>query len=107
VLGQHRSTQRTDPRGKHDKERLTADLVALARQYARYGYRTMAELLRSNYLFGRPVSSSATCMRATSHRISSRITLWVDLGEFFRGGNWGSQPPIGCIETLGWSGQEG
>jgi putative transposase len=46
VLGQHRSTQRNRPRGRDDEERLTADIVALARYYGRYGYRRIAELLR-------------------------------------------------------------
>jgi transposase InsO family protein len=47
VLGQHRSTQRRNPTGPDDEERLTADLVELARQYGRYGYRKIAELLRT------------------------------------------------------------
>jgi putative transposase len=47
VLGQHRSTQRRIPRGRDDEEQLTADIIALARQYGRYGYRKIAELLRS------------------------------------------------------------
>jgi putative transposase len=47
VLGQHRSTQRRVPRGRDNEERLTADIIALARQYGRYGYRKIAELLRS------------------------------------------------------------
>ena len=47
VLGQHRSTQRRTPSGRDDEERLTADIVELARQYGRYGYRKIAELLRS------------------------------------------------------------
>ena len=47
VLGQHRSTQRKRPRGHDDEERLTADIVELARQYGRYGYRKIAALLRS------------------------------------------------------------
>src|SRR5438094_3678622 len=46
ALGQHRSTQRKMPRGREDEERLTADIVELARQYGRYGYRKIAELLR-------------------------------------------------------------
>ena len=45
ALGQHRSTQRKVPRGRPDEERLTADLIALARQYGRYGYRKIAGLL--------------------------------------------------------------
>src|SRR5688500_17813751 len=47
VLGQHRSTQRKPPRGRDDEEQLTADIVELARRYGRYGYRKVAELLRS------------------------------------------------------------
>jgi putative transposase len=47
VLGQHRSTQRRVPQGRDDEERLTADIIELARQYGRYGYRKIAELLRS------------------------------------------------------------
>ena len=47
VLGQHRSTQRRIARGREDEEQLTADIVELARQYGRYGYRKIAELLRT------------------------------------------------------------
>ena len=46
ALGQHRSTQRKVPRGRDDEERLTADIIELARQYGRYGYRKIAALLR-------------------------------------------------------------
>ena len=46
ALGQHRSTQRKLPRGRDDEQRLTADIIELARQYGRYGYRKVAELLR-------------------------------------------------------------
>ena len=46
ALGQHRSTQRKIPRGREDEERLTADIIALARQYGRYGYRKIAAFLR-------------------------------------------------------------
>ena len=45
ALGQHRSTQRKIPRGRDDEERLTADIIELVRQYGRYGYRKIAELL--------------------------------------------------------------
>jgi hypothetical protein len=46
VLGQHRSTQRKVPRGADDEDALTDDIVALARQYGRYGYRRITALLR-------------------------------------------------------------
>jgi len=34
------------PRGPEDEERLTADIIELARLYGRYGYRKIAEFLR-------------------------------------------------------------
>ena len=34
------------PRGRDDEEALTADIVALAREYGRYGYRKITALLR-------------------------------------------------------------
>jgi transposase InsO family protein len=46
ALGQHRSTQRKVPQGRDDEARLTADVIELARQYGRYGYRKIAALLR-------------------------------------------------------------
>ncbi len=39
VLGQHRSTQRKVPRTADDEAALTADIIALAKQYGRYGSR--------------------------------------------------------------------
>ncbi len=47
VLGQHRSTQRKAPKGRADDAALTADIVALATQYGRYGYRRITALLRA------------------------------------------------------------
>jgi hypothetical protein len=35
-------TQRKVPRGPEDEERLTADIIALARRYGRYDYRKIA-----------------------------------------------------------------
>jgi putative transposase len=47
VLGQHRSTQRKVPRGADDEQALTEDIIALAKQYGRYGYRRVTALLRT------------------------------------------------------------
>ena len=44
VPGQHRSTQRKVPRGADDEAALTEDIIALARQYGRYGYRRVTAL---------------------------------------------------------------
>lgn len=39
VLGQHLSMRRRILRGRDDRQRLTEDIVVLARRYGRYGYR--------------------------------------------------------------------
>ena len=46
VLGQHRSTQRKPKVVACDEARLTADIIRLAEQYGRYGYRRITALLR-------------------------------------------------------------
>ena len=45
VLRQHRSTQRKKPTTPDDEAALKADIIALARQYGRYGYRRITALL--------------------------------------------------------------
>lgn len=45
MLGQHGPTQRKLPRGADDEALLTEDIIALARQYGRYGYRRVTALL--------------------------------------------------------------
>ncbi|WP_092497017.1 IS3 family transposase [Faunimonas pinastri] len=47
VLGQHRSTQRKVRKGRADETALTADIVALATKYGRYGYRRIAAMLET------------------------------------------------------------
>jgi putative transposase len=46
VLGQPRATQRKEPRTVDDEAVLTQDIIALARQYGRYGYRRITALLQ-------------------------------------------------------------
>ena len=46
VLGQHRCTQRHIPKWHADEDRLVADMIELARQFGRHGYRRIAALLR-------------------------------------------------------------
>jgi putative transposase len=58
VLGQHRSTQGKVPHGRADEERLVADMIELARQYGRYGYRRIAALLRDAGWGNPPVMAS-------------------------------------------------
>jgi putative transposase len=47
ILGQHRSTQRKIAKTPDDEAALTADIIALATQYGRYGYRRITALLRN------------------------------------------------------------
>src|ERR1051326_8577721 len=47
VLGQHRSTQRKVPTTPDDEAALKADIVALAIQYGRYGYRRITAMLHA------------------------------------------------------------
>jgi transposase InsO family protein len=47
ALGQHRSTQRKVPQGRADEARLTDDIIELADQYGRYGYRMVTGLLNN------------------------------------------------------------
>ena len=46
VLKQHRSTHRYVPKSRDDEDRLVQDMIELARQYGRYGYRRIAAMLR-------------------------------------------------------------
>lgn len=46
VLGQPRATQRKVARTADDEAALTEDIIALARQFGRYGYRRITALLR-------------------------------------------------------------
>ncbi len=48
VLVQHRSNQRKAPMGRSDEAVLTANIIALAEQYGRYGYRRITALLRAS-----------------------------------------------------------
>ena len=47
ALGQHRSTQRKIPTTPDDEAALTADIIALATRYGRYGYRRITAMLWS------------------------------------------------------------
>ena len=47
VLGQHRPTQLKVPQGRSDEKRLTEDIIELAREYGRYGYRMVMGLLNN------------------------------------------------------------
>ena len=48
VLGQVRRTQRYTPRVADNEAALTANIVSLASEYRRYGYRRITALLRAD-----------------------------------------------------------
>lgn len=79
VLGQHRSTQRKVPRGADDEQALTEDIVALAKQYGRYGYRRVTALL---------CHAGWTVNHKRVERIWRREGLKVPLREPKRGRLW-------------------
>ena len=47
TLGQHRSTQRKVPQGRTDERQLTYNIIELADQFGRYGYRMVTGLLNN------------------------------------------------------------
>lgn len=79
MLGQHRSTQRKVPRGADDEAALTEDIIALAKQYGRYGYRRITALLRS---------AGWTVNRKRVERIWKREGLKVPQKQPKRGRLW-------------------
>ena len=48
VLGQCRATQRYSPRKEEDEERLRSDVIRLASEYGRYGYKRITALLNQD-----------------------------------------------------------
>jgi len=48
LLGQPRSTQRRNKKTRDDEDELREEIVRLACQYGRYGYRIITTLLREN-----------------------------------------------------------
>jgi putative transposase len=46
ILKQHRSTHRYVPKSRDDEDLLVRDMIELARQYGRYGYRRIVAMLR-------------------------------------------------------------
>ena len=88
ILGPHRPTQRIVPTGRADEARLTADIIWLARQYGRYGYRKIAALLRrtagcivNNKRFGRIWRREGLKVPAKQPK---RGRLWLNDGSCVR-----------------------
>ena len=93
ALGQHRSTQRKIAKTPDDEAALTADIVALALEYGRYGYRRIAALLhdagwaanlkRVERIWrreGLKVPAKQPKRTRTPHRITSR-SKWLPLNS--------------------------
>jgi putative transposase len=76
------------PRGREDEEKLTADIAGLARRYGRYGYRKIAELLRSTagwVVNDKRVERLWRCEGLkVPHRQPKRGRLWLADGSCIR-----------------------
>jgi transposase InsO family protein len=87
VIEQPRSTQRRVPGVPDDEEQLTAEIVDLARQYGRYGYRRITALLRRS---GRVVNKKRVERiwrregLKVPHKQPKRGRLWLADGSCIR-----------------------
>ena len=90
------------PRGADDEQALTGDIIALAKQYGRYGYRRVTALLRS---------AGWTVNRKRVERIWRREGLKVPQKQPKRGSavveRRGMHPTAahleGCMGMIGWT----
>ena len=78
----YRSTQRKIPRGREDEDRLTADIIELAQQYGRYGYRKVAGLVHRGGSPATPACRVPLTGRARPACLAGRRSEEHALGEF-------------------------
>ncbi len=87
VLGQHRSTQRKIPTRPDDEAALTADIIALATQYGRYGYRRITAMLHRAGWVVNPKRVERIWRREglkVPHKQPKRGRLWLNEGSCIR-----------------------
>ncbi len=88
MLGRRRSTQRRVAAGPDDEQRLTADIVELARRYGRYGCRKIAELLRTGAGWGVHDKRVERIWRREGLKVPAkqprRSRLWLNDGSCIR-----------------------
>jgi putative transposase len=87
ALGLRRSTQRKLPMTRDDEAALTADIIALATEYGRYGYRRITAMLRrSGWVVNK--KRVARIWRSEGLKISAkqpkRRHLWLNDGSCIR-----------------------
>ena len=77
VLGQNRSTHRHAAKSREDEERLVADMIELARQSGRYGYRRIAALLRdAGWQINDKRVERLWLITGMSNNFTLRVTSW-------------------------------
>jgi len=81
VLGQHRSTQRKAPRGADDEAALTEDIIALARQYGRYGYRRVTAFAARCRLACEPQAGRAYLAARGAQSAAEAAEAWPSLAQ--------------------------
>ena len=72
TLGVHRSTVRRQLKRGDDEEQLTADIIRLANQYGRYGYRPVTALLNQAGVDVPSVGFIEYCMDRESGLVSHK-----------------------------------
>ena len=78
AVGLSCSSQRYQPRAKGERRRLAAEVVALAQQHRRYGYRRITALLRRQ---GQRVHAKRVWRIWKSEALSCRVSGRVDVGR--------------------------
>lgn len=87
VIGQYRSTQRKPLRDDGDERRLTADIIELAKQYGRYGYRRIHHRLQqAGWEIGRSVVERIWRREGLKvpQKQPKRRRLWLNDGSCIR-----------------------
>ena len=87
VINQHRSTQRKVPTGRPDDDALIADIIRLASQYGRYGYRRITALLHSEGWHVNPKRVQRIWRREglkVPQKQPKRGRLWLNNGSCIR-----------------------
>ena len=87
MTGQHRSTQRRRLQSRSDEKRLTADIIRLASNYGRYGYRRITALLRQEGWAVNAKRVERIWRREglkVPHRQPKRGRLWLNDGSCVR-----------------------
>lgn len=83
ALGQCRGLQRKDRKRPQDEEALTADIIKLATQYGRYGYKRITALLR---VAGWKVKAIRKSQNLSQQELARRLGLTFQMIQKYENG---------------------